>query len=196
MNKFTGLTTQLIDHGIDVNEDLVEYQNSMQVLYSRVITVMDAAAIQEKWEAAELNKMKGQIKEIHSRATSILKYAKKQKQMEMAMAKTARRETQVTSLIGDIDASIGSAGIHTERAASEVEEAAAKLTQEASLLDKEIDEIALVDQGLAVRLEKLRCRATAFVVKANGSVRRFRGEDDRSQTTSISYLNKKKRDDS
>ena len=60
----------------------------------------------------------------------------------MATAKTARRETQVTSLIGNIDASIGSTGILTERVASEVEEAAAKLTQEASLLDKEIDEIA------------------------------------------------------
>ena len=76
MNKFSGLTSQLIDHGVDLNEDLVEYQNSMQVLYSRVITVMDAAAIQEKWEAAEWNKMKGQIKEVHSRATSILKHAR------------------------------------------------------------------------------------------------------------------------
>ena len=80
--------------------------------------------------------------------------------------------------------------------ASEVEDAAAKLTQEASLLDKEIDEVALVDQNLAERLEKLRCNATASVVKANGSIRRFRGEDDRSQTTSIAYLNKKRRDDS
>ena len=168
----------------------------MQVLYSRVITVMDAAAIQEKWEVAETNKMKGQIKEVHSRATSIIQYAKKQKQKELAMAKTTRRETQVTSLIGNIDASIGPTGILTERVASEVEDTAAKLTQEASLLDKEIDEVALVDQNLAERLEKLRCNATASVVKANGSIRRFRGEDDRSQTTSIAYINKKRRDDS
>ena len=143
MEKFTGLTSQLISQGIELDEDLVEYQNSMQVLYSRLITVMDAAAIQEKWEVAETNKMKGQVKEVHSRATSILNQAKKQKKIEMDAAKTTRRETQVTSLIGDIDASIGSTGILTERVASEVEETAAKLTQEASLLDKEIDEIAL-----------------------------------------------------
>ena len=127
---------------------------------------------------------------------SIINHAKKQKKMELAAVKARRRETQVESLIGDIDASIGSTGILTERVASEVEETAAKLTQEASLLDKEIDEVALVDPGLAGRLEKLRCNATASVVKANGSIRRFRGEDDRSQTTSCAYLNKKRKDDS
>ena len=151
MEKFTSLTSQLIEHGVDTSENLIEYQNSMQVLYSRVLTVMDAAAIQEKWEAAETNKMKGQVKEVHSRATSILTFAKKQKQRELAIAKTARRETQVASLIGDIDASIGPTGILTERVASEVEDTAAQLTQEASLLDKEIDEVALIDQRLAER---------------------------------------------
>ena len=72
MENFTSLTSQLIEHGVDTSENLIEYQNSMQVLYSRVITVMEAAAIQEKWEVAETNKMKGQVKEVHSRATSIL----------------------------------------------------------------------------------------------------------------------------
>ena len=48
MEKFRSLTSQLIEHGIDTSENLVEYQNSMQVLYSRVITIIDAAAIQEK----------------------------------------------------------------------------------------------------------------------------------------------------
>ena len=64
MEKFTSLTSQLIEHGVDTSENLIEYQNLMQVLYSRVLTVMDAAAIQEKWEAAETNKMKGQVKEV------------------------------------------------------------------------------------------------------------------------------------
>ena len=142
MGKFTSMTDHIIQHGIELDEDIIEHQNSMQALYSRVLTVIDAAAIQEKWEAAESNKMRGQVKEAHSRTMSIINHAKKQKKMELAAVKARRRETQVESLIGDIDASIGSTGILTERVASEVEETAAKLTQEASLLDREIDKVA------------------------------------------------------
>ena len=194
MERFKMMTNQLLKEGISVEEDLVEHQNSLQALYSRILTVLDAAAVQQKWEADELTRLKGQVKYTHSRSVFVIKEAKKKKQLALAKIKASRRESQVAMLIGNLDQAIGTNGITTEKTATKVEETAAKLWQEASLLDKEIDKVAMLDQGLAARLEKLRCSATSSMVKATGSIRKFRNEDEyfRRRTSSMSFLKKKK----
>ena len=61
------------------------------------------------------------------------------------------------------------------------------LNSEAHILDTEIDDLTILDPGLADRA-KLRCAATASAVKAVGSVRKFRNDDKAASRCSTSSL--------
>ena len=60
-----------------------------------LLSSLEGAAIKEKWAGAELNKLKGQVKEAHSRANSVIKQAKKDKLKRIAKSKIDRKENRV-----------------------------------------------------------------------------------------------------
>ena len=63
----------IITYGVDPEEDLVAVQDSLQALYMKNIAILEGASIKEKWPAAVLARLKGEFKEAHSRAYSIIK---------------------------------------------------------------------------------------------------------------------------
>ena len=169
---------------MDPEEDLIAIQESLQALYVININMLEGASIKEKWATAELVKLKGKVKEAHSRAYIVIKQAKKEKMKTVAKSKIDRRETQEYSLIDNVDASVNK--VNSEETAVFMESVGGLLNSEAHVLDTEIDDQAVLDQGLADRAEKLRCTATASAVKAMGSVRKFRNDDRATSKCSIS----------
>ena len=80
---------------MDPEEDLVAIQESLQALYVININMLEGASIKEKWATAELVKLKGKVKEAHSRANCVIKQAKKEKMKALAKNKIDRKETRV-----------------------------------------------------------------------------------------------------
>ena len=60
------MVDDIVTFGVDPEEDLVAHQESLQALYVKNISTLEGASIKEKWVAAELTKLKGQVKEAHS----------------------------------------------------------------------------------------------------------------------------------
>ena len=139
------------------------------------IAIFEGCSIKEKWAVAELVKLKGGVKEAHSRAYSVIKQAKKDKMKATARNRVVRRENRVHDLIDTVDASVNK--VNSEESAVFVEGVGGQLTTEVHILNTEIEELAILDPGLGDRAEKLRCAATASAVKAVGSVRKFRNDD-------------------
>ena len=100
--QFLTMVEDITTLGIDLEEDLVALQDSLQALYVKNISTLEGAAIKENWVNAELNKLKGQVKEAHSRANSIIKQAKKDKMKRLAKSKIDRRENRGLKIIDKI----------------------------------------------------------------------------------------------
>ena len=132
--------------------------------------------MKEYWVAAELTKLKGKVKEAHSRANCVIKQAKKEKMKTLAKSKIDRKENRVYNLIDNVDVSISNK-VKSEELAVFVESVRGLLNSEAHILDAEIDDLAMLDPELASRVEKLRCAASASAMKAMNSVRKYRNED-------------------
>ena len=64
--------------------------------------------------AAKLTKLKGQVKEAHSRASCVIKQAKKDKMKMIAKSKIDRKESRVYNLIDNVDVSISNR-VNTEK---------------------------------------------------------------------------------
>ena len=135
-------------------------QESLQALYVKNINMLEGASVKEKWATAELVKLKGKVKEAHSRAYFVIKQAKKEKMKAVVKSKIDRRETRVYNLIDNVDAAVNK--VNSEETAVFVESVGGLLNSEAHILDTEIDDLAILDPGLADRAEKLRCTATAL----------------------------------
>ena len=93
--QFLTMVEDITTLGVNLEEDLVALQDSLQALYVKNIATLEGAAIKEKWATAELNKLKGQVKEAHLRANSIIKQAKKDKMKRIAKSKIDRKENRV-----------------------------------------------------------------------------------------------------
>ena len=104
----------------------------------------------------------------------------------VAKSKIDRRETQVYGLIDNVDAAASK--VNSEETAVFGESVGGLLNSEAHILDTEIDDLTILDPVLADRAEKLRCAATASAVKAVGSVRKFRNDDEAASRCSTSSL--------
>ena len=137
---------------------------------------MEGAAVKENWARAELSKLKGQVKEAHSRANSIIKQAKKERLRMIAKSKINRKESRVYNLIKNVDESVSNK-VNSEETAVFVESVGGILNSEAHDLDTSIDDLILLDPQLGSRAEKLRCAASASAMKAMNSVRKYRNED-------------------
>ena len=174
--QFLTMVEDIVTFGIDPEEDLVALQESLQALYMKNIGTLEGAAIKENWAAAELTKLKGQVKEAHSRANSVIKQAKKEKMKMLAKNRIDRKETRVYSLIDNVDESLNNK-VNTEELAVFVESVGGLLNSEARDLDTDIDDLAMLDPQLASRAEKLCCAASESAMKAMNSVRTYRNED-------------------
>ena len=93
--QFLTKVDDTVTFGVDPKEDLVALQESLQVLYVKNISTLEGASVKERWAVAELTKLKGQVKEAHSRANRIIKQAKKEKMKALAKNKIDRKETRV-----------------------------------------------------------------------------------------------------
>ena len=151
-------------------------QESLQALYVKNISTLEGASIKENWAAAELSKLKGQVKEAHTRANSVIKQAKKEKMKMIAKNKIDRKENRVYNLIENVDESLHKK-VNLEETAVFVESVGGFLNSEARDLDTDIDDLAILDPQLASRAEKLRCATSASAMKAMNSVRKYRNED-------------------
>ena len=173
--QFLTMVDDIVTFGVDPEEDLVALQESLQALYVKNISTLEGASIKEKWAATELTKLKGQVKEAHSRANCVIKQAKKDKMKALAKNKIDRKETRVYNLIDNVEVSANK--VNSEESAVFVESVGGLLNSEAQTLDTEINDLAVLDPELAGRAEKLRCTASASAMKAMSSVRRYRNED-------------------
>ena len=173
--QFVTMVDDIVTFGVDPEEDLVALQGSLQALYVKNISTLEGASIKERWATAELTKLKGQVKEAHSRANCVIKQAKKEKMKALAKNKIDRKETRVYNLIDNVDISANK--VNSEESAVFVESVGGLLNSENHTLDTEIDDLAVLDRELASRAEKLRCAASASAMKAMSSVRRYRNED-------------------
>ena len=93
--QFITMVDDITSFGVDLEEDLVALQESLQALYVKNISTLKGAAVKENWAAAELTKLKGQVKEAHSRANCVIKQAKKDKMKALAKNKIDRKENRV-----------------------------------------------------------------------------------------------------
>ena len=151
-------------------------QDSLQALYVKIIGTLEGAAIKENWAGVELSKLKGHVKEAHSRANSVIKQAKREKMKMIAKSKIDRKESRVYNLIDNVEESVSNK-VNLEETAVFVESVGGLLNSEARDLDTDIDDLTLLDPQLASRAEKLRCAASASAMKAMNSVRKYRSED-------------------
>ena len=174
--QFLTMVEDIVTYGINPEEDLVALQESLQALYVKNIGTLEGAAIKENWAGVELSKLKGQVKEAHSRANSVIKQAKKEKMKMIAKSKIGRKESRVYNLIKNINESISNK-VNSEEAAVFVESVGGLLNSEARDLDADIDDLILLDPQLGSRAEKLRCAASASAMKAMSSVSKYRSED-------------------
>ena len=149
------------------------------------IGTLEGASIKENWAAAELSKLKGQVKEAHSRANSVIKQAKKDKLKMIAKSKIDRKENRVYNLIENVDESVSNK-VNSEETAVFVESVGGLLNSEARDLDTSIDDLILLDPELGNRAEKLRCAASASAMKAMNSVRKYRNEEGAASKCSAS----------
>ena len=156
--QFLTMVEDIITLGVDPEEDLVALQESLQALYVKNIGTLEGAAVKENWATAELTKLKGQVKEAHSRANCVIKQAKKEKMKMLAKNKIDRKESRVYSLIDNVDESLSNK-VNSEESAVFVESVGGLLSSEARDLDTDIDDLAILDPELANRAEKLRCVA-------------------------------------
>ena len=129
-------------------------QESLQALYVKNIGTLEGAAVKENWAAAELTKLKGQVKEAHSSANCVIKQAKKEKMKMLAKNKIDRKESRVYSLIDNVDESLNNK-VNSEESAVFVESVGGLLNSEARDLVTDIDDLAILDPQLASRAEKL-----------------------------------------
>ena len=173
--QFLTMVDDIVTFGVDPEEDLVALQESLQALYIKNISTLEGASVKEIWAAAELNKLKWEVKEAHSRANCVIKQAKKDKMKALAKNKIDRKETTVYNLIDNMDASVNK--INSEESVVFVESVGGLLNSEVQTLDTEIDSLAVLDPELASRAEKLRCVASASAMKAMNSVRKYRNKD-------------------
>ena len=173
--QFLTMVDDIVTFGMDPEEDLVALQESLQALYVKNISTLEGASVKENWATAELNKLKGEVKEAHSRANYVIKQAKKDKMKALAKNKIDRKETTVYNLIDNMDASVNK--INSEESVVIVESVGGLLNSEVQTLDTEIDSLAVLDPELASRAEKLRCVASASAMKAMNSVRKYRNKD-------------------
>ena len=174
--QFLTMVEDIVTIGVDPEEDLIALQESLQALYVKNIGTLEGAAIKENWAAAELTKLKGQVKEAHSRASCVIKQAKKDKMKMLAKNKIDRKEKRVYNLIDNVDKSISNK-VNSEEAVVFVESVGGLLNSEARDLDTDIDDLAILDPELASRVEKLHCAASASAMKAMNSVRKYWNED-------------------
>ena len=93
--QFLTMVEDITSFGVDPEEDLVALQESQQALYVKNISTLESAAVKENWAAAELTKLKGKVKEAHSRAICVIKQAKKDKMKALAKNKIDRKENRV-----------------------------------------------------------------------------------------------------
>ena len=154
--QFLTMVEDIVTYGVDPEEDLVARQESLQALYVKNISTLEGAAVKENWARAELSKLKGQVKEAHSRANSVIKQAKKEKMKMIAKNKIDRKESRVYNLIENVDKSLNNK-VNSEETAVFVESVRGLLNSEARDLDTDIDDLAILDPQLASRAEKLRC---------------------------------------
>ena len=103
--QFLTMVDDIITFGVDPEEDLVALQESLQALYVKNISILEGASVKENWAAAELTKLKGKVKEAHSRANCVIKQAKKEKMKALGKSKIDRKETRVYNLIDNVDVS-------------------------------------------------------------------------------------------
>ena len=101
--QFLTMVDDIVTFGVDPEEDLVALQESLQALYVKNISTLEGASIKENWAGAELTKLKGKVKEAHSRANCVIKQAKKDKMKALAKNKIDRKETRVYNLIYNVD---------------------------------------------------------------------------------------------
>ena len=143
--QFLTMVDDIVTFGVDPEEDLVALQESLrlQALYVKNISTLEGASIKEKWATAELTKLKGQVKEAHSRANCVIKQAKKEKMKALAKNKIDRKETRVYNLIDNVDVSANK--VNSEESAVFVESVGGLLNSEAQTLDTEIDNLAMLD---------------------------------------------------
>ena len=118
--QFLTMVEDIVTIGVDPEEDLVALQESLQALYVKNIGTLEGAAIKENWAAAELTKLKGQVKEAHSRANCVIKQAKKEKMKMLAKNKIDWKESRVYSLIDNVDESLNNK-VNSEESAVFVE---------------------------------------------------------------------------
>ena len=156
--QFLTMVEDIITLGVDPEEDLVALQESLQALYVKNIGTLEGAAVKENWATAELTKLKGQVKEAHSRANCVIKQAKKEKMKMLAKNRIDRKENRVYSLIDNVDESLSNK-VNSEESPVFVESVGGLLSSEARDLDMDIDDLAILDPELANRAEKLRCVA-------------------------------------
>ena len=173
--QFITMVDDIVTFDVDPEEDLVALQESLQALYVKNISVLEGASIKEKWAMAELTKLKGKVKDAHSRAYFVIKQAKKEKMKALAKSKIDRKETRVYNLIDNVDTTANK--VNSEDSAVSVESVGGLLNSEVHILDTEIDNLAVLDPGLVTRAKKLRFAASASAMKAMGSVRKYRNED-------------------
>ena len=184
--QFLTMVEDITTLGIDLEEDLVALQDSLQALYVKNISTLEGAAIKENWASAELNKLKGQVKEAHSRANSIIKQAKKDKMKRLAKSKIDRRENRVYNLIENVDETV-SRKVNSEETCVFVESIGNLLNEEARDLDTSIDDLIVLDPQLGDRAERLRCAASASAMKALNTARKYRNEDGASKCSASSF---------
>ena len=141
--QFLTMVDDIVTFGVDPEEDLVALQESLQALYVKNISTLEGASIKEKWATAELTKLKGQVKEAHSRANCVIKQAKKEKMKALAKNKIDRKETRVYNLIDNVDVSANK--VNSEESAVFMESVGGLLNSEAQTLDTEIDNLAMLD---------------------------------------------------
>ena len=157
-SQFITMVEDIVTFGVDPEEDLVALQESLQALYVMNIGTLEGAAVKDNWAGAELSKLKGQVKEAHTRANSVIKQAKKEKMKMIAKNKIDRKESRVYNLIENVNESISNK-VNSEETAVFVESVGGLLNSEARDLDTDIDDLTLLDPQLASRAEKLRCAA-------------------------------------
>ena len=100
--QFLTMVDDIVTFGVDPEEDLVALQESLQALYVKNISTLEGASVKENWAGAELTKLKGKVKEAHSRANCVIKQAKKEKMKALAKNKIDRKENRVYNLIDNV----------------------------------------------------------------------------------------------
>ena len=103
--QFLTMVDDIVTFVVDPEEDLVALQESLQAVYVKNISTLEGASVKENWAGAELTKLKGKVKEAHSRANCVIKQAKKEKMKALAKNKIDRKETRVYNLIDNVDVS-------------------------------------------------------------------------------------------